>query len=65
MMAICLIVRNLPFNLLFERYCEERSNPKLCREDLLIGNCFVPHNDDYLLNSAKYLWNSGIVSIPL
>jgi hypothetical protein len=28
-----------------KRHCEVRSNPKLYRAALLIGDCFVPRND--------------------
>jgi len=31
------------------RHCEERSNPKLYRAALLIGDCFVPRNDVFYI----------------
>jgi len=30
-----------------KRHCEVRSNPKLYRADLQIGDCFVPRNDAF------------------
>jgi hypothetical protein len=32
-----------------KRHCEVRSNPKLYRADLPIGDCFVPRNDAFIV----------------
>ncbi len=40
-----MVVVRINTILLYERHCEARSNPKLYRAALLIGDCFVPRND--------------------
>jgi len=35
---------------IFNRHCEERSNPRLANPHCIVRDCFVPRNDGFVFN---------------